>query len=150
MNMKKRSKRLEPVASHAKRLEEEAAKILAEAQQRVTDSQQQLQQLESFRDEYLLKYKSAGQSSGSVSRLLDYQAFLAKINQGIGQASQTIKLCCQQRDILKQQWLQRRTRTQALESVVEKYQLAELRHEASLEQMELEEFCRQRFQSPSQ
>lgn len=146
MNMKKRSKRLEPVANHARRQEEEAARILAEAQQRVTDSEQQLQQLESFRDEYLQKYKIAGQQPGSVNLLLDYQAFIAKINQGIGQASQTIKICCQQRDILKQQWLQRKTRTQALESVVEKYQHSELKREAHLEQLEMDEFCRQRFQ----
>lgn len=145
--MKKRSKRLQPVATHAKRQEDEAARILAEAQQRVTDSQDQLNQLQLFRDEYLEKYRHAQQSHGSVSQLLDYQAFLAKINTGISQASQTIKLCCQQRDILKQQWLQRRTRTQAIETVVEKYQLTETRHEASLEQKELEEFCRQRFHS---
>jgi len=148
MKMKKRSKRLEPVASHAKRQEEEAAKILAEAQQRVTDSEQQLHQLESFRDEYLQKYKSAGQQPGSVSLLLDYQAFLAKINQGIGQAAQTIQLCCQQRDVLKQQWLQRKTRTQALESVVEKYQHHESRQESHREQLEMDEFCRQRLQTP--
>ena len=148
MKMKKRSKRLEPVASHAKRQEEDAAKILAEAQQRVTDSEQQLQQLQTFRDEYLQKYKSAGQQSGSVNLLLDHQAFLAKINQGIGQATQTIKLCCQQRDLLKQQWLQRKTRTQALETVVEKYQRHESRQENHREQLEMDEFCRQRFQLP--
>jgi len=143
MYMKRRSKRLEPVASHAKKLEQDAARTFAEAQQRVTDSEIQLQQLESFRDEYLDQYKSASQHSGSISKLLDYQAFLAKLTQGIGQANNTIKLCCQQRDILKQQWLQRRTRMQALESVVEKYQQNELKHEAHLEQKELEEFSQQ-------
>lgn len=145
MNMNKRSKRLKPVASHARQQEEAAARILAEAQQRVVQSEEQLKQLQVFKGEYLQKYQAAGVQAGSVNKLLDYQAFLAKINQGIIQANQTIKICCQQRDVLKQQWLQRRTRTQALDSVVEKYQLSELKQEARLEQLELEEFCQQRF-----
>ena len=145
MNMKKRSKRLQPVASHAKNLEQEAARIFAEAQQRVVDSEQQLSQLEGFRDEYLTNYQSASQQLDSMSQLLDYQAFLAKLNMGIGQANSTINLCRQQRDILKQQWLQRRVRTQALESVVEKYQQVELKHEDHLEQLEAEELTQQRF-----
>ena len=61
--------------------------------------------------------------------MLDYQAFISKINHGIGQAIQTIKLCCQQRDMVKQQWLQRHTRTLALSTVVEKYQIDELKQE---------------------
>jgi len=145
MYMKKRSKRLEPVTSHAKKLEQDAARVFVEAQQRVTDSETQLHQLESFRDEYLNQYKNAGLQAGSVSRLLDYQAFLAKLNLGIGQANNTIELCCQQRDILKQQWMKRRTRLQALESVVEKYQQHEIKLESHLEQKELEEFCQQSF-----
>ena len=143
--MTKRSKRLKPVASHAKSQEQDAARIFAEAQKRVSDSEQQLQQLEGFRDEYLGRYQTASQQLGSVSQLLDYQAFLAKLNQGIGQANNTINICRQQRDILKQQWLQRRIRCQALESVVEKYQQDENKQAAYIEQMELEEFTQQRF-----
>ncbi|MDH5517303.1 MAG: flagellar export protein FliJ [Gammaproteobacteria bacterium] len=141
----KRSNKLKPVASHAKNQEQEAARIFAEAQKRVTDSENQLQQLENFRAEYLMKYQSLSQQKGSMSKLLDYQAFLAKLNQGIGQASHTIKLCCQQRDVLKQQWVQRRTRCQALEAVVEKYQQAERKKESYQEQLEQEELAQQRF-----
>ena len=148
MYMKKRSKRLEPVASHAKNLENEAARIFAEAQQRVSDSEQQLLQLEGFRDEYLTKYQSASQQLDSMSQLLDYQAFLAKLNIGIGQANSTINLCRQQRDVLKQQWMQRRVRTQALESVVEKYLQVELKQQNHIEQLELEELTLQRFHNP--
>ena len=143
--MKKRSSRLKPVASHAKNQEQEAARIFAEAQRRVTDSEQQLQQLEGYRDEYLGKYQTASQKLGSMSQLLDYQAFLAKITQGIGQASNTINLCRQQRDILKKQWLLRRTRSQALESVVEKYQKDEMKKASHIEQMEMEELTQLRF-----
>ncbi|MDH5392540.1 MAG: flagellar export protein FliJ [Gammaproteobacteria bacterium] len=141
----KRSNKLKPVVSHAKNQEQEAARVFAEAQKRVTDSEDQLHQLENFRAEYLLKYQTLSQQQGSMSKLLDYQAFLAKLNQGIGQASNTIKLCCQQRDILKQQWVQRRTRCQALESVVVKYQQDERKKESYLEQMEQEELTQQRF-----
>ena len=141
----KRSNKLKPVALHAKNQEQDAARIFAEAQKRVTDSEHQLQQLEHFRAEYLLKYQSLSQQKGSMSKLLDYQAFLAKLNEGIGQATNTIKLCCQQRDVLKQQWIQRRTRCQALESVVDKYQQAEKKRESHLEQMEQEELAQQRF-----
>lgn len=143
--MNKRSKRLKPVAVHAKNIEQDAARTFAEAQQRVTDSESQLVQLESFRDEYLGQYKATGQQAVSMTQLLDYQAFIAKLNQGIGQASNTINICRQQRDILKQQWLQRRVRRQALESVVEKYQHAESKQAVYAEQMELEEFNQHRF-----
>lgn len=143
--MNKRSKRLKPVAAHAKNQEQDAARTFAEAQQRVSDSEDQLVQLEGFRNEYLGRYQAASQQAGSMTQLLDYQAFLAKINQGIGQANNTINICRQQRDILKQQWLQRRVRRQALESVVEKYQQAEGKQAAYAEQMELEELSQQRF-----
>jgi flagellar protein FliJ len=143
--MNKRSKRLEPVAIHAKNQEQDAARTFAEAQQRVSDSEDQLVQLEGFRNEYLGKYQAASQQAGSMTQLLDYQAFLAKINQGIGQANNTINICRQQRDILKQQWLQRRVRRQALESVVEKYQQVEGKQAEYAEQMELEEFNQHRF-----
>lgn len=138
---------MEPVASHAKNLEQEAARTFAEAQKRVSDSEQQLLQLEDFRAEYLTKYQSASQKLDSMSQILDYQAFLAKLSVGIGQANSTINLCRQQRDILKQQWLQRRVRSQALDSVVEKYQKVELKHEDHIEQMELEELTLHRYHS---
>ncbi len=143
--MNKRSKRLKPVATHAKNLEQDAARTFAQAQQRVSDSESQLVQLESFRDEYLGQYQSASQKAASMTQILDYQAFLAKLNQGIGQANNTINICRQQRDILKQQWLQRRVRRQALESVVEKYQQVENKQAVYAEQMELEEFNQHRF-----
>ncbi|MDH5426318.1 MAG: flagellar export protein FliJ [Gammaproteobacteria bacterium] len=145
----KRSKRLQPVVMHAKNKEQDAARIFVQAQQRVTDSEEQLQQLESFREDYLLRYKMASQQLGSMSQMLDYQAFLAKLNKGIGQANQTIHMCRQQRDILKQQWLQHRVRSQALENVVEKYQHDENKQLLHLEQMELEEFSQQRFHHKS-
>lgn len=143
--MNKRSKRLKPVAIHAKNVEQDAARTFAEAQQRVSDSESQLVQLESFRDEYLGQHKAASQQAVSMTQLLDYQAFIAKLNQGIGQANNTINICRQQRDILKQQWLQRRVRRQALESVVEKYQHAESKQAVYAEQIELEEFNQHRF-----
>lgn len=143
--MKKRSARLKPVASHAKNQEKDAAKIFAEAQKRVSDSENQLEQLVEYRDEYLSGYQSAKQGLGTVTQMLDYQAFIAKINQGIHQAHNTISLCKQQRDILKQQWLQRRVKCQALDSVVAKYQNKENKQAMHLEQQEMEEFALQSF-----
>ena len=145
MIMKKRSIRLQPVASHAKSQEQAAARVFAEAQQRVTDSEQQLEQLENFRNEYIQRYQTESQQLGSVTKLLDYQAFLAKLNQGIGQAHNTITLCRQQAEVVRQQWMQRRTRRRALESVVEKYQHQESKQADHREQMELEEFTQQVF-----
>lgn len=143
--MKKRSKRLQPVANHAKNQEQDAARTFAAAQQRVSDSEEQLVQLEGFRDEYINQYKSVSQEAASMTKLLDYQAFIARLNQGIGQANNTIDICRQQRDILKQQWLQRRVRRQALETVVDKYQQVEAQKVIYAEQMELEEFTQHRF-----
>lgn len=143
--MNKRSKRLKPVATHAKNQEQDAARTFAVAQQRVVDSESQLVQLEGFRTEYLERYQTTSQQVGSMTQLLDYQAFLAKLNQGIGQAHNTINICRQQRDILKKQWLQRRVRRQALDSVVKKYQQVEVKKEEYAEQMELEEFNQNRF-----
>lgn len=147
--MTKRSKRLQPVATHAKNKEQDAARIFVQAQQRVSDSEEQLQQLEGFRDDYLSRYKTANQQLSSMTQILDYQAFLAKLNKGIQQANKTIHLCREQRDILKQQWLLHRVRSQAIENVVEKYQHDENKQLLHLEQMELEEFAQQRFHRKS-
>ena len=142
-----RSKRLQPIVSHARQLEQEAAQLFAEAQQRVVANEQQLQQLLVFREEYLGKGQQA-QVGASVSRLLDYQAFLAKLSVGIGQAYQVIENSKHQSEVARQNWLKKRARCQALDKVVEKYQHQEIKLSERREQQEQEEFTRQRLFVP--
>ncbi len=133
-----RSKRIKPIAKHADQLQQQAVQVYVAAQQTVVDAQLQLEQLIEYRGEY-----SSGRVSGGLNatQLRDYQLFLNKLNQSIEQARLNIqqkKLQCEQQKI---NWLKTRSRSKALDAVVEKYRLQEAQIEARIEQKEQDEFA---------
>ena len=132
-----RSKRMQPVVHHAEQKEQDAVQLFVQAQQALADAEQQLQQLFSYRDDY---NRQLSESSGqSIERIRNYQAFIAKLNGAIDQAYveiETRKQICEQKKLA---WLKCRSRSHALNLVVEKYQLEEFREQERQEQKEQDE-----------
>ncbi|MDH5471421.1 MAG: flagellar export protein FliJ [Gammaproteobacteria bacterium] len=134
-----RSKRMQPVAHHAERNEQDAVRIFVEAQKNLEASEQQLQQLLSYREEY--KQQLATQQSQSISmrRVRDYQMFIDNLTVTIDSAYREVDIKKKICDEKKQLWLACRSRSHALNSVVEKYRHEEHRHKEYLEQKEQDE-----------
>ncbi len=135
-----RSKQFKPVVEHAYHLEQEAAKALGEANQRVAAAEAQLAQLQRYRQEYLDGYQALGAQGGvEPGRLRDYQAFLAKLNAALTQQSEAIDSARRQREEVKQFWLAKRGRSKALDSVLKRYIEEEHYVESRKEQREMDD-----------
>lgn len=142
-----RSKRMQPIAKHADQKEQDAVRIFVEAQNFLASAETQLEQLYQYREEYNEKLVT-GQRTGLTAQLMrDYQAFLFSLEKAIKQTKQDIekkRMYCEQQ---KQIWLKCRSRSHALNSVVEKYKLEEFKAEERREQKEQDEHAQRIGQS---
>ena len=137
--MKKKSQRLQPVVKVAEGREQQAAKALGEAQTALNAAQQQLTELETYRDEYVQRFQQAGALGMGAARLEDYRHFLHKLGQAIEQQTQAVvqaeKLVAKRRE----HWFTHRGKVRMLDTVVSRYQAVEQRQEARKEQGEQDE-----------
>ena len=132
-----RSKRMQPVAHHAEQKEQDAVQHFVAAQNDVADAEKQLQQLLSYREEY--RQKLTEQNALSIDQVRNYRAFIDQLGLAIDQARidvETKKQVCEQQKLA---WLKCRSRSEALNLVVEKYQLEEHREQERIEQKEQDE-----------
>ena len=143
-----RSKRLQPVQRITEAREKDAAKELGECQQQLLQQQQQLSELENYREEYRRHYQQSGNAGFSAQKLIQLQQFIANIGQGIEQQRQAImntEMLCQEK---KQLWNHARGRTQALDKVAERYLDDERQQENRREQKDNDEYAQQRARRP--
>ncbi len=140
-----RSKRMQPVAQHAEQIEQDAIRVFVEAQRELADAEQQLQQLLDYRDEYSGQLN--GRSGLVMKQLHNFRDFVHKLDEAIKQAKldvETRKQICEHR---RQAWLKTRSRSQALNKVVEKYQQQELKQQDRREQKEMDEHAQRLTQN---
>jgi len=131
-----RSKRMQPIAHHAEQIQQQAVQVFVAAQQAVVDAHVQLEQLIEYRVEYSNNRVNVGLNA---LQLRDYQLFLHKLNLSIDQARSNIELKKQQCEKEKLIWLKTRSRSKALDVVIEKYQQQETILAARIEQKEQDE-----------
>lgn len=134
-----RSKRMQPVAHFAEQNEQDAVRIFVEAQNALEASEQQLQQLLHYREEYKQQLSDQQRQSISMRRVRDYQEFIDNLSGTIESAYQDVIVKKQICDEKKQLWLACRSRSHALNSVVEKYRHEESQHRERQEQKEQDE-----------
>lgn len=135
----KRSRRFEPVVKVAENRKQEAAQALGDAQRALTHAQQKLAELDNYREEYVKRFHSTGAVGMSAAQMMDYRAFLAKLDQAIVEqrvvVAQTGKLVETQR----QEWFARRGKVKMLDTVVARYQADEQRDADRKEQGDQDE-----------
>lgn len=136
-----RSKRLEPVQRISEQREKDAARAMGECQQRLQQLQQQLGELERYREEYRHHYHENGRNGFSAQRLQQLQQFLSKIDQAIAQQHQAIGHASNECEQKRQQWFRARSRSQALGKVAERYQDVERQEQNRREQKENDEYA---------
>nr|WP_281397231.1 flagellar export protein FliJ [Chitinivorax tropicus] len=124
----------------AARQSEDASRVMAACKAQWQSAEQQLQQLEGFRQEYRIRLAATEQAGMTVNQWRDYQAFIAKIDTAIRQQHDAL-------DVAKERFEQARDRWQALENQVGAYRKLETRHlqqeqkrEAKREQKMSDEF----------
>lgn len=137
--MAKKPHPLQAAVRVAQSREDEAAKALAESQQRLIEQQNRLGQLLLFRGEYANQLHSEGSSGISARRFQDYAAFLNNLDQGITQSQQQMERLQRELQRKRQDWVQTHAKTKALEEVMARDRQAESQRENRREQRDSDE-----------
>lgn len=120
MTTKKKSERLTPVRQLAEHREKDAALSMAASSQSYQSSLMQLEKLNQYREEYVNQFKLKGQQGISAARLVEFQAFVHKIDRAIEQQKQYVEKL--QHDLGRKQQAYQHThnRKKAVQKVIDK------------------------------
>jgi flagellar FliJ protein len=120
-----RSDRLKPIRQVAQVRERDAARAFGESQRRLQDEEQRLAELEAYRNEYLQRFRTLQQQGITVAQLLEYQAFLGKLDAALRHQEEVVELRRGDAERRMAAWTDRRTHTQAMDRAVENLAEAE-------------------------
>jgi len=135
----KRSKRLTPVVDIAAKETEAALTKVGQANNAWVQDKHQLEELQRYKGEYLAKFRQGDTLVMSAQKVLELRSFLVQLDQAIQAQDYQVK---ERYLVLEQQrlvWQQARSKEQAMESLVERYQDEELHAESRQEQLENDE-----------
>ncbi len=107
---------------------------LAEHQQRVSKAEQQLAELERYRQEYAVT-----EGGVTITALLNRRQFVERIDQVIAQQATEVSRLHRQLDHARGNWREAHAREQALGSVIDRYREQERKSEERREQNEIDE-----------
>lgn len=133
--MSSRATRLQPAVEQARQRSEDALVKLASQQQLLARAEQQLGELQRYRQEYA----ETGDGALSVTALLNRQKFVERIDQAIMQQTAEVGRQNRQLEQVRDCWQQAHARESALDSVVAQHHEQERRAEDRHEQAEVDE-----------
>lgn len=140
----KRADRLEPVQKVVDDTERRLAEHYAAAERLVNSSEQKLKELTAYRDDYTQGFaRRAGLGMGA-RELMDYQAFMTRLNDAIKQQSQVVQRALHDRDVQHKRWQQAAQRAKSLGNVIERWQQEDRRTADRHEQKESDERAQRR------
>ncbi len=130
-----RSKRFEPIQEIAANSANELSRTMADAARRVADLEKQLEQLKTFRDEYV---RNGAQNGGSIDavKLQNYRAFLSRLGEAMRQHLTTLDQARADYEKRRRQWSEKRVEAESLNRVVERFRREELHAAERREQLE--------------
>lgn len=119
------STRLKPVQNFADRQEQNAAQSFVKSQQQVQQENSKLEQLRQYYQEYQSQFHQSAATGMQVKRMLEYRAFLAKLEAVIKEQEKSLSRAQQGSQQAKAQWQQKQGRSKAIDKVVENHQQRE-------------------------
>lgn len=139
-----KSKRMQSILELAQHDEQAAIEALGLSSRNVEDNVRQLQELEQYRAEYRTQMLTDGESGFSATKMQQYQQFLFKLDEIIVQQKEQIVISEQIKEQKRGEWLERRTHSNALDKVTQRYQEQERQEEQRREQKDNDEMAQQR------
>lgn len=131
-----RSKRMQPVQRVAHSREEEAMHKLGQSQQFLDAQTTRLEELRSYREQYSGEFAASGETGLDAVRLRDYRAFLGRLSEAIQQQESLLAQYRMQHEQTRQQWVESRSHSQAIDKVVDRYRRQEGQQRERREQRE--------------
>jgi flagellar FliJ protein len=116
-----RSERLRPVLKLKESHEREAGQRVGAQQQAVDALHAQLADLHAYRRDYEQKLAATNTDPRHIGIIRDYQQFLARLDQAIGQQAERVRLAQRELDRLRGLWLQSRTNSKVISETMARH-----------------------------
>jgi flagellar protein FliJ len=130
-----KSKRFEPIRQIASSSADALSRAMADAARRVADLERQLEQLESYRAEYMQSSASTGASIDAV-KLQNYRSFLDRLGDAKLQHQKNLDAARAEFEKRRALWSEKRVEAESLGRVVERFRKEERAAEDRKEQRE--------------
>ena len=123
-----KSKRFKPIQEIASNSAQDLSRAMAEAGRKVAELERQLQQLQSYRDEYVRK---SAQSTAPVDavKLQNYRTFLDRLGEALRQHHRTLDNAKAEYEKRRAAWSEKRIEAESLGRAVERFRKEE-QHDA--------------------
>ncbi len=118
-----KSKRFEPIREIASTSAKDLSRAMGEAGRKVADLERQLEQLKSYRDEYVRN----SQSSGAIDavKLQNYRSFLERLGEAMRQHVTALEKARAEHEKRREQWREKRIEAERLSLVVDRFRKEE-------------------------
>lgn len=136
-----RSNRIKCIAKIAESRENDAARVLGSSQRHMAEYQARLLQLQDFQGEYSNILKEQGANGIAVSQLLEFQNFLAVLNQTICLQGKQLENSRRYVECKRKLWLASKTRLEVLNKVIKRFHIQELYKQNKKEQKECDDIA---------
>lgn len=123
--MVKKSVRMASVVKIAESDEQKAARALGECQQQLEMCHQRLEQLQDYRSEYLSVFNEKAGGGISITQMQRFRAFISQLDNGIEEQQRVIGGVQLEVEQKRQEWFGKRTKTKAMDKVVEQHRYQE-------------------------
>jgi len=133
-----KSKRFEPIREIAANSAKDLSRAMAEAGRKVTDLERQLQQLQTYRDEYV---RNSTQSGGAIDavKLQNYRSFLERLGEAMRQHETSLVAARAEFEKRRGVWSEKRIEAESLGRVVDRFKKEEQRTADAREQRDGDE-----------
>jgi flagellar FliJ protein len=131
----RKSKRFEPIREIASSSADALSRVMADAARRVADLERQLEQLESYRAEYMQSSTTGGSSMDAV-KLQNYRSFLDRLGDARRQHQKNLDAARAEFEKRRALWTEKRVEAESLGRVVERFRKEERAAEDRKEQRE--------------
>lgn len=132
---------LDLAQSQADDAAKELGRLLASEQQ----DEQRLKLLVDYRQEYAARFTAAARDGIGRDAWLNYRAFLTRLDEAIEAQTQAVALAKGRTAAGQRTWVGHRNKVKAFDTLSQKHQQAQLRHEARAEQRLSDEHAAQHF-----
>ncbi|HXC07471.1 MAG TPA: flagellar export protein FliJ [Steroidobacteraceae bacterium] len=133
-----KSKRFEPIREIASSSADDLSRAMAEAARKVADIERQIQQLQTYRDDYVRK---SGQGAAAVDavKLQNYRSFLDRLGDALRQQMKSLELARVEYEKRRLAWSAKRIEAESLGRAVERFRKEEQHAADRREQREVDD-----------
>jgi flagellar export protein FliJ len=119
-----KSKRFEPIREIASSSAKDLSRAMAEAGRKVADLERQLEQLQSYRDEYM---RNSTQPAGTIDavKLQNYRSFLERLGEALRRHMKSLEAARAEHEKRRAAWSEKRIEAESLSRAVDRFRKEE-------------------------